>query len=671
MPDIFLSYNREDQAAARRFAEAFERERFSVWWDVSLRAGEAYDRITEQALSDAKAVVVLWSPRSVESRWVRAEATQAVRDSKLVPVMIENCKRPIMFELTQTADLTHWKGDPHDTRWLAFLADVKAIVHKQPSATPKPQPASATSWAPPSIPRRTLVIGAIALAAVFAAAIGAVMLLGQGSGAPTSQRVAFFGFTSDGGPLADDIAASATDETYQTMLAMRLETGARTATRGVEPSQQRQRAGELGAAYILGGEVRQTGERISISMRLEDVASSTTLWEDTVAGATFDRISLPVMAAGAATAKVRCISSLRASLPRPDGNVRNLIAAACDGDGNWTRQQVDVWRDLAKQAQHSAFVQSQFASGLYGFQSTPVVMVTEWPGLLEEARNASRRATELDPGGAHARSGGAMDAIAEGRPLAEAGELLANNTNAPDDWRKGIPSRARSRLLAAVGRNVAAVSSANAAVEFDPLAVNSRLVLSVTLARVGRWPEAEREFEQSNARHANSLLWQTWFFYAALLDPGSTSEVLAKAPPAVPDATRTCWQEIAESMQSRSALDRRRGTDLLKQCRADDLIDPISGAGALANLGDVQGAFEALKRPLDRRNPLVFLSAAGVLFSPQARVMRADPQFLSLIQELGIFQYWLDTKTRPDVCDKAEEQGFAFCVALRASQPPN
>ncbi len=25
-PDIFLSYNREDQAVARRFAEAFERE---------------------------------------------------------------------------------------------------------------------------------------------------------------------------------------------------------------------------------------------------------------------------------------------------------------------------------------------------------------------------------------------------------------------------------------------------------------------------------------------------------------------------------------------------------------------------------------------------------------------------------------------------------------------
>ena len=57
-PDIFLSYNREDQAIARRFAEAFEGEGFSVWWDSALRAGEAYDEVTEQALRDAKAVVV-------------------------------------------------------------------------------------------------------------------------------------------------------------------------------------------------------------------------------------------------------------------------------------------------------------------------------------------------------------------------------------------------------------------------------------------------------------------------------------------------------------------------------------------------------------------------------------------------------------------------------------
>jgi hypothetical protein len=55
VPNIFLSYNRVDQARAKLFAEAFEREGFCVWWDVGLRTGEAYDQVTETALRTAKA----------------------------------------------------------------------------------------------------------------------------------------------------------------------------------------------------------------------------------------------------------------------------------------------------------------------------------------------------------------------------------------------------------------------------------------------------------------------------------------------------------------------------------------------------------------------------------------------------------------------------------------
>ena len=114
MPDIFLSYSREDQATARRFAEAMEREGYGVWWDVALNPGETFDKVTEQALREAKAVVVLWSKQSVDSRWVRSEATQADRYGKLVPVTIEACERPILFELAHTVDLIRleWRYRP-------------------------------------------------------------------------------------------------------------------------------------------------------------------------------------------------------------------------------------------------------------------------------------------------------------------------------------------------------------------------------------------------------------------------------------------------------------------------------------------------------------------------------------------------------------------------------
>ena len=109
--DIFLSYARQDRGTARLFADGLVAEGFSVWWDASLRSGETFDEVIERNLRDAKAVVVLWSPASVASRWVRAEATLADRRNKLAPAIIEPCDRPIIFELTHTADLTRWKGD--------------------------------------------------------------------------------------------------------------------------------------------------------------------------------------------------------------------------------------------------------------------------------------------------------------------------------------------------------------------------------------------------------------------------------------------------------------------------------------------------------------------------------------------------------------------------------
>jgi hypothetical protein len=92
MTDIFLSYNREDQARAKLFAEGFEAQGFKVWWDVGLRTGKADDEVTETALRTAKAVV--WSKKSVQSRWVRAEATLADRNKTILPCMFAGAWPP-------------------------------------------------------------------------------------------------------------------------------------------------------------------------------------------------------------------------------------------------------------------------------------------------------------------------------------------------------------------------------------------------------------------------------------------------------------------------------------------------------------------------------------------------------------------------------------------------
>jgi len=147
--DIFISYSREDRPAARHFAKCFADEGFSVWWDATLQAGETFDEVIERELKAAKAVVVLWSPRSVQSRWVRAEATLADRSGKLVPAIIEKCDRPIIFELTHAADLADWNGDTSDSRWQAFAEDLRAVMQKH-SAKAAPSPVAASAGRPPA-----------------------------------------------------------------------------------------------------------------------------------------------------------------------------------------------------------------------------------------------------------------------------------------------------------------------------------------------------------------------------------------------------------------------------------------------------------------------------------------------------------------------------------------
>ena len=251
-PDIFLSYNREDSVVARTFAEGLEREGFSVWWDQTLRSGEAYDEVTEAALKSAKAVVVLWSPRSVVSRWVRAEATIADRNKTLVPVMIEACERPIMFELTQTAELGHWRGEAKDKAWRAFVGDVRRFVGREvapdaiqvaPVADSKP-PAAARGSAPSLAVLPFTNRSGLAEDEVFA----------QG--------------------MVEDLIAALAQGAYLRVLGSMATANLRRETMA-DPAAIGQ---QLGVRYLLEGNVRRAGTSIRVTTQLIEAASGEVSW---------------------------------------------------------------------------------------------------------------------------------------------------------------------------------------------------------------------------------------------------------------------------------------------------------------------------------------------------------------------------------------------------------
>ena len=128
MADIFLSYKKEDFEIADRFVTALRKEGMSVWWDDGLTPKSAWDAEIEREISAASTVVVLWSPRSISSEWVRREAHFAQDRGKLVPVIVEATDIPLAFTLNQTVNLAGWDGNGENRQWRKLLTWIADLV---------------------------------------------------------------------------------------------------------------------------------------------------------------------------------------------------------------------------------------------------------------------------------------------------------------------------------------------------------------------------------------------------------------------------------------------------------------------------------------------------------------------------------------------------------------
>ncbi len=100
MPDIFLSYAKEDAEQARVITTFLSVKGYSVWSDRNLTSGDHFHDVIAKNLDDAKCAVVLWSENSVKSNWVLDEARRALQANRLLPVFIDDLdihKLPLGF----------------------------------------------------------------------------------------------------------------------------------------------------------------------------------------------------------------------------------------------------------------------------------------------------------------------------------------------------------------------------------------------------------------------------------------------------------------------------------------------------------------------------------------------------------------------------------------------
>ena len=356
MSDVFVSYARSTEVAARQIADALRSLGFAVWRDDELPAHRTYGDVIEERLRAAKAVVVAWSAEAVKSQWVRAEADVGRNAGTLVQLSLDGSVPPLPFNQIQCVDLAGWSGDPSAAGWQKVLGSVRELVG-QPAAT-------AVAPAPQSKPSI------------------AVLPFANLSNDPEQDYFA-------DGMVVEIVAALSR---FRSLFV--IASGSSLALKGKDLSPL-QVARQLGVRYALEGSVRKAGGRVRISVQLVDASDATPVWtqrfEDTLDDvfALQDRVALS--AAGVIEPAI-LYADVRRSATRPTESPGSydlyLRAIALVRTYDWTRfdQVLELAdRAIALDPNHAAAlalgVRCHYLASLYG-----------WSGDAEVRR---RRALEL------------------------------------------------------------------------------------------------------------------------------------------------------------------------------------------------------------------------------------------------------------------------------------
>jgi adenylate cyclase len=251
MADVFVSYARADKARVAPLVAAIEAKGWSVWWDPEITPGQEFDDQIDAEIDAAKAVLVVWTPTSVASRWVRGEAREAAERGILVPVRFEQARLPMDVRAIHTTDLDDWAGDPQSASALEFLRALGAMVARA-------QATQTTKTA--SVP---------GTAAVKDSARFSICVLPFNNMSGDSEQEYF----SDG--ITEDII---TDLSKVSALAI-VSSNSAFMYKGKHVDIQKV-ARDLKVTHVLEGSVRKAGGRVRINAQLIDCATNNHVWAE-------------------------------------------------------------------------------------------------------------------------------------------------------------------------------------------------------------------------------------------------------------------------------------------------------------------------------------------------------------------------------------------------------
>lgn len=276
-PTIFLSYAHEDHAPAQRLARSLERAGYTIWWDALIEGGTRFAASIDEALQRADVIVVLWSRRSVESDWVRDEATHGRDRRRLVPLSLDGSPPPLGFRQIQTIDVSGRNGRP-------TAAQLESIKRAVAAATGQEIPQRPDVASPRLTRRQAIAGGAAALAGAGAVAAWQAGIIG--SGRAEARSIAVLPFRNLGGDPRQAYLSDGLTEEIRAALArnagLMVLAGTSSAVASEIGGGAVAIARKLEVAYLLDGSVQRDGDLVRVSTSLTNGRTGFSEWSHRV-----------------------------------------------------------------------------------------------------------------------------------------------------------------------------------------------------------------------------------------------------------------------------------------------------------------------------------------------------------------------------------------------------
>jgi tetratricopeptide (TPR) repeat protein len=625
MAGAFLSYDRDDTAAAKVIATALETAGHSVWWDLHVRGGAQFSKVIEEALEAADAVVVLWSKQSIDSAWVRDEAAVGRDSGRLVPATIDGTEPPLGFRQFQTIPLTDWRRRSKSSG----IAELRRALGEL--GAPAVSGKSSSTWQ--IAPSRWLIAVSIAAAIIVGAlawklshnpALTPVVAVGPADGSQAS------------GELARDVL---------------VKLGYLQSTAGGDPLQLVAQGNGQTPTLLLNIGESSSKSRAEATAALFDGRDRSLLWSKDFARPSEKVADLRQETAYTTGQVLNCaLEGLSTHNRRLSQQSLKLYLNGCAAYADRTTDTialslVPLFRRLTRTEPTFAggwakllLVESEFARMVYRPEAASIL------AALPTHIAAARR---LDPDLPEAML--AEAALLPDNAFERRIALLERAANEGPDNAPVLGTLSDNLLL--VGRMNDAVEQAQRAVRADPLSPAARDSLISALTSSGKLDQALAELQRSEQLWpgASSVLNARFRIY---LRYGDAKEALKLVRSGAVSTSETPYIDSflkARAEPTPANIERAVGEARSAYDHIPTVIYHFEQV--LGTFGREEELFPIL---LDWRRPDMVTYVADGLFRPALRNFRRDPRMIAIAKRLGLLDYWRSSGNWPDFCSEPD-----------------